>query len=349
MRKPWFRRQNQTWYVFDAATGKQVALGQDRDKAFEAWGLRLAAPPPAGSPDVLLATILEKHLEWVALHQAPRTYDWKLSYLDPFAADCGMVRVADLKRYHLTRWLDERQYSDGARRAAITAVKAAMNWAVDEEYITSNPFARVKRPPVRRRETLIEPADLTRILARADRHFRLFTVALAHTGCRPRQVREVTAANFHPRLGTWVFAPDEHKTGRKTGRKLVVHLTPCMVTLSRILAAARPDGPLFRNRLRRPWTVNAVRCRMRRMREFLGLPAGTVAYSFRHTFTTNGLTNGVDVATMAQLLGHADTAMIDRYYGHLDQRQDHLRKAVQRVRASSKREDQNGHSDVRKM
>jgi integrase len=75
---------------------------------------------------------------------------------------------------------------------------------------------------------------------------------------------------------------------------------------------------------------------MRRLRAALGLPAGTVAYSFRHTFTTDGLTRGVNTATMAELLGNRDTGMIDRHYGHLDQRAEHLRESLTQARAEKK-------------
>jgi len=56
-----------------------------------------------------------------------------------------------------------------------------------------------------------------------------------------------------------------------------------------------------------------------------------VAYSFRHTFTTDGLSTGVSGAVMAEILGHRDTAMIDRHYGHLDQRASVVREAISRT------------------
>jgi integrase len=67
---------------------------------------------------------------------------------------------------------------------------------------------------------------------------------------------------------------------------------------------------------------------MRVLRKKLRLPDGIVAYTYRHTFTTDGLANGVGIATMAELLGHRNTSMIDRHYGHLDKMTDHLKSAV---------------------
>ncbi len=49
------------------------------------------------------------------------------------------------------------------------------------------------------------------------------------------------------------------------------------------------------------------------MRAKLGLPAGTVACSYRHSYATQAILNGTDVATVAELLGHGDVAMIQNH------------------------------------
>jgi len=66
----------------------------------------------------------------------------------------------------------------------------------------------------------------------------------------------------------------------------------------------------------------------------------TCSYAYRHTFTTEGLERGVPVATMAELLGNQDLAMISRHYGHLNQKSQHLRAAAEQageVRSSSEK------------
>ncbi len=99
----------------------------------------------------------------------------------------------------------------------------------------------------------------------------------------------------------------------------------------RRLVAKHPTGPLFRNSRGKPWNRNAIRCRFRRLRKKLNLDKGVVAYAYRHTYTTAGLEGGVPIATMAELLGHTSTDMINEHYGHLDQRTAHLREAARRA------------------
>ena len=93
-----------------------------------------------------------------------------------------------------------------------------------------------------------------------------------------------------------------------------------------------PEGPLFRkHRGDRPWNRNAIRCRFKRLREKLGLEAGVVCYGLRHAFVTDALERGVPIATLAEIVGHADTKMISAVYSHLHERREHLRKAVEQA------------------
>lgn len=55
-------------------------------------------------------------------------------------------------------------------------------------------------------------------------------------------------------------------------------------------------------------------------------------YGYRHGFAIDALARGVPDATVAALLGHADTSMLHRHYGHLTSRTQALKDAVGKVR-----------------
>jgi len=337
MAGPWFRKQNGTWYL--TQDGKQVRLGKDRDKAFRRWHRMEALQVDHDDPS--FAQIAAAFLAWSQKHNTADMFEWYGRFLAAASNEFGETPVRLLKKHQVTAWLDAAVPKAGNRRGAITACKRCLNWAQDEGLIPHNPIAKMRRPATQSREAIVDATDLGRILAAADSGnrkqyrqgcFRAFVLAMIHSGCRPGEVRRVTAWHYDPRVPAWVFPRAENKTGEKTGRPRVVRLSACLDTLTRILAQARPDGPLFLNAKGSPWTANAVRCRMRRLRTKLGLPDDVVSYTFRHTFATEAIVNNVGDQAVAELLGHTSTAMIRKHYGHLDQRREFLQQALEKAR-----------------
>lgn len=54
--------------------------------------------------------------------------------------------------------------------------------------------------------------------------------------------------------------------------------------------------------------------------------------NFRHTWCHNALKSGLDVLTVSELMGHADTSMVAKVYSHLNHAKDYLLGAAQNVR-----------------
>jgi integrase len=101
-----------------------------------------------------------------------------------------------------------------------------------------------------------------------------------------------------------------------------------MAKLSAHLSRQRPAGPLFLNTRGQPWTRNAIRIHFRNLRKKYPNLQGITAYCYRHTFTTDGLVNGVTLAQMQELLGHSSPQMISAHYGHLSQQAEQMRLAA---------------------
>ncbi len=55
-------------------------------------------------------------------------------------------------------------------------------------------------------------------------------------------------------------------------------------------------------------------------------------YVLRHAYITEALVSGIDAVTVSLLAGHRDTTMISRVYSHVDQNQDHMRKAANQAK-----------------
>src|SRR5207247_1606561 len=75
---------------------------------------------------------------------------------------------------------------------------------------------------------------------------------------------------------------------------------------------------VFLNSESLPWTINALRCRMRRLREKLGIVPDengetVVMYTTRHSYATAAIASGVSDRRLSELLGHTDTKTTQRY------------------------------------
>ncbi|NWO07287.1 MAG: tyrosine-type recombinase/integrase [Alteromonadaceae bacterium] len=67
----------------------------------------------------------------------------------------------------------------------------------------------------------------------------------------------------------------------------------------------------------------------KKIKELGGLPEKLVIYSLRHNFASQLVMSGIDLLTVAKLLGHSDVTMVVRHYGHL--KPDHIASALNGV------------------
>ncbi len=333
--RPWYRQFNDTWYV--CLNGQQVALAKGKCNKAEAERTfhRMMArdtPQLAKPADTRVVAIFDLFLEHSKKHNAPRTYDWYREFIQDFSNLFGLLKVEDLKPFHLSRWLDSHPAWKTGRWGAVTAIKRAFNWGVDEGLIRENPLKKAKKPPMRRRERFITQEERQKIFDNYPEGdtFRDFLFAMEHTGCRPGEVSAVTAAKVDRTLGVWVL--DEHKTESKTGETRIIILTAEMLNLTERLMLTHPCGPLFRNEDGGAWNRNSIRCRFRRVRKKLKLGGDLVAYLYRHAVCTDLLESGAGIAQAAEILGHKGTEMIMRHYSKLSERRDHLRQQLENAR-----------------
>lgn len=337
MRKPYYWPARKGWYL-ETTTGR-INLGTDKKKAHEAWAELLAAEARKDARDPTFDELLRQFITdsegrvqrgELGL-EAHSNYVW---YLASFCEHHGATEVSKLEPHLVMDWLATNPtWGTSARRHAIGAVKRVLNWARKSRRIPVNPIEGVERPGARRRDYLITDDDHAKLVAAAggqpfsgkiDRQFRLVLIAIRHCGGRPQDVARVRVEHVDRDVTKWTLP--EHKTRRHTERPRVVYLSPCLATITRILMAGRTEGPLFRGR-RGAVTTNAITCRMKRLRADLGLSPQLVFYGYRHAYITHSLERGVDVATVAELTG-TSIAMIQKHYGHLASKHDHLREAA---------------------
>ena len=202
--------------------------------------------------------------------------------------------------------------------------------------LRENPIRSVKKPDLGQRERILTVREEEKLFEGTDVHFRPFLLALLHTIARPQEVRAFQWKHLVltpvPMFVLTDFKAKQRRKDRKTAVRRIL-LDNTMVELLEQLVAkrlSRPDDFVFLDRRGRPWTANAVRCRMRRLRAKLKLEPdangeNVVAYTLRHTAATRACTSGVPDRVLAELMGHTSTATTRRYQ---HPKLDHLSTAI---------------------
>jgi len=328
--KPFFRKFTKTWYVQFGQ--RQVNLGRDKKKAWATYHVLMANQRALTCHTLTVASLFEAYLDWVSNNRAASTYEKAKSYCQSFAAHLGKrFYVSTLTPSHVSSWLAKhKQWSDTTKNDAVAVVQRPFSWAVRQKFLDISPIATVEdKPPRSRREVVYSPKQWEEILSHVkDQEFRDLLTFMWSTGCRPLEARTLEARHVDLAQGLAIFPPSESK-GKKRDRMLF--LPADALEICKRLVPEHPMGPIFRNRRGTPWTKDAIKCRMTRLKEKVHIP-GMCAYAIRHSYATEGLKNGVDSLTLATLMGHADVSMIARTYQHLAKDIDYLRQQANRVK-----------------
>jgi integrase len=240
-------------------------------------------------------------------------------------------------------WCDEWSGGKSANyaRTELSTIRQILTWAVNNKLLGSHPMAGYKMPAIQSRNRILTYQEHCKLCRAADRKFKPILRFAWMVGCRPGELCSLRWDQIDEDFGRAVMI--EHKTAAKVGKPRVIYFPPrAQVYLRKLerdskkIVRSRKTKEIihrsqfvFINHRRKPWTKNAIVCRMRAIRKSTSLDV--VAYNYRHTWITRALISGVDIATVAELSGHASVAMISRVYGHLDQKQQHLKNSASKI------------------
>ena len=184
-----------------------------------------------------------------------------------------------------------------------------------------------KKPKQTNRDAYLTPEQFQSLLdGIKDDAFRDLVEVLRHTGCRPEEARKLTASEFDRQQKCWKL-PAGFTSKTKENRS--IPLSDRANEICGKWAERFPSGPMFRNTDGNAWTKQALnsRCaRLSRKLKFYVCP-----YAIRHTFATDAIVRGVDLVTIARIMGHADLSMLQKFYQHIQKRADHLRKGLEKA------------------
>ena len=217
------------------------------------------------------------------------------------------------------REVDDSSETKRRRRSTanrtLTILKAALNhgWrdgriATDEAWRRVRPFAGVDAARIR----YLTVKEAQRLLNGCDPDFRKMVRGALMTGCRYGELAALDVHDFHPDAGT------VHVRMSKSGKPRHVVLNDDGVVFFKALVAGRVGAaPMFekpgggrwgRSHQDRPMRDACARAKIS--------PAATF-HTLRHSWASLSIMAGAPLMVVAQNLGHADTRMVERHYGHL--------------------------------
>ena len=314
------------------------------------------------------------YVEW--LHRNRKSADTAMVMLNAYVLSSALAdrRLADLKAEHFEQWLTwalkrrrstrrkpaESRSADGGtdskaeaadrlrRRKAtvnrvISSVKACLTHAVSAgKRGDAAAWARLRKfrgaDSARLRWLTVDEAERLQNAAPPD--LRALVTAGLYTGCRAGELLALRAADYDPRSKTLLIADS------KSGKPRRVPLTEDGAALFKRLTAGKlEDESLFLRADGSAWyrvaLVRAMRaaCSAARVR-----PAATF-HTLRHSYASHLAQAGVPLAFIGQALGHADTRMVSKHYGHLAA--DHVADVIRAALPTFGRRTQTNVADLR--
>ena len=255
--KPFFRTARSAWFV--QIGNQQINLGPDQVRAFRRYHeLMQEDRQPGRIRCQLLVELIDEFLDSVQKNQAADTFEWYRSRLQRFAEHYPELEIAELKPFHVQRWLDSIEgVKSGTKRNYARAIIRVMRWAEAQGLVDRSPLANFRKPKAGQRETVISPEEFQRILSLTPgRNFRDLLEFAWETGARASECLALESRHIDFENKRIVFPQSEEKMERAPR---VIYLTPAAEKLVRRLSGLA-TGRLFRNSKGRPWTTEAVNC-----------------------------------------------------------------------------------------
>jgi integrase len=210
---------------------------------------------------------------------------------------------------------EERRRRRASANRVMSILKAALNYAWREGHVQSDkewrrvePYEGVEAARVH----YLTINEAQRLLNASEPAFRNMVQAALQTGARYSELASLTVADFNSDVGTVAIRDS------KSGKRRHIVLTEEGVTFFRGIVVGRSGSEtMFRNRASRAWGKSHQARPMKEACTAAKINPPIGFHGLRHTWASLSVMNGVPLLVVAKNLGHADTRMVEKHYGHL--------------------------------
>ncbi len=238
-------------------------------------------------------------------------------WLDGLASAAPLLRTApgkEQKRQKMDNSADTLRRRKSSANRILTVLKAALNHAHAEGKVSSDDaWRKVKafREADAARVRYLQDNEVKRVVNSCSIEFRPVVQAALLTGCRYGELVGLKAVDFNSDSGTLHIrlsksGKPRHVVLTDEGRAFFEGLATGKTGTSLLLT--RDDGaPWGKSHQQRPFKAACARAKVETL----------TFHELRHTYASRMVMNGAPLAVVAAQLGHSDTRMVEKHYGHL--------------------------------
>jgi integrase len=251
------------------------------------------------------------------------TADQIRKWVANLAKSPALVRTKDGEEQNRRK---PRHDGDDNRRRKASANRVALNMAWRENRTPSNaewsrvePFENVEVARVR----YLDIAECKRLINACDRDFQLLVQGALQTGARYGELIKLAVSDFNRDSGTIAIRQS------KSGKSRHIVLTDEGAKFFRQVCAGRAgNSPMFAKASGAVWKKSEQARPMATTCEVASIKPCISFHVLRHTWASLSVMNDVPLMIVARNLGHSDTRMVEKHYGHLAP--DYIKEAIRK-------------------
>ena len=334
----YFRPDTQKWYINYKINGRRFRKCVGKNKKLAEIALKDIEVKIVKNDIGLISqidsdinTFFKEYLAYAKVNTRPRTYESYQSIIklfEMYIKSKNTTKLSQLTPILLEQYKIERKKSVKTTTVNnnIIALHAILNYAVKWGYLNKNPFQGVRQLEVidSKPPRFLSKEECQLFLKRCPAEYYPIFYTFLQTGMRKGELCSLEWSDVDFKQSKIHIRKKANFLPKSKDREI-----PISRGLMEVLCKLKRNSDLVFNDRGKKFPKNKLRRVLIRTAKTCNIEGLTRLHSLRHTFASQLVMAGVDLATVQRLLGHVDikTTMI---YAHLSE--GHLRDAVEILR-----------------